>query len=89
MSATTDTTTTDLVLVDDVNDLDNSDDKGTPSVALVGAAALAAGVAIGTYVVPTVVGYVKGLFAKSPADPVVVEQVEQIMTNDKNKGKSA
>lgn len=68
--------TTDLVVLDSVTDLDDSDNEGT-STAAIGAVCVAAGVAIGTFLVPPVVGFVKGLFTKSQPD--VAAQVEEIM----------
>jgi hypothetical protein len=75
---TIDTTTTDLVVLDAENTLTDSDTDGT-STAAIGAVCLAAGVAIGTFVVPPVVGFVKGLFSKSET-PEIVEEIAEIMT---------
>ena len=80
MATTIDTASTDLVVLDDVDTLTDSDDEGTSNAAL-GAVCLAAGVAIGTFVVPPVVGFVKGLFTKSSSpEPAVVEAIEEIVT---------
>ena len=72
---TTTAPTADLVVLDDVTALDNSDTEGT-STAVIGAACLAAGVALGTFVVPPVVGYVKSWFVSSPD---VAAEVAEIM----------
>jgi hypothetical protein len=74
--ATTTAPTTDLVVLDDVNTNDDSDNEGTSNAAL-GAVCLAAGVAIGTFVVPPVVGFVRGLFTKS--EPDIAAKVEEIV----------
>lgn len=72
--------TADLVVLDDVTALTDSDTEGT-SNAIIGAACIAAGVAIGTFLVPPVVGYVKSWFTSAPAAPeTVVEKIEEIMT---------
>lgn len=68
--------TTDLVVLDDVNALDDSDNEGTSNIAL-GAVCIAAGVALGTFIVPPVVGFVKSLFAKPKTDLEV--EVEEIL----------
>lgn len=73
---TTITPATDLVVLDDVNGSDDSDNEGTSNTA-VGAVCLAAGVAIGTFIVPPVVGFVKSWFTSS--EPAVAEKVEEIM----------
>lgn len=68
--------TADLVVLDDVTAIDTSDNEGT-STAAIGAVCLAAGVAIGTFVVPPVVGWIGSWFTSSTPD--VPEQVEEIM----------
>jgi hypothetical protein len=73
---TTTAPTADLVVLDDVTALDNSDNEGTSNTAL-GAVCLAAGVAIGTFVVPPVVGFVKSWFTKP--QPTIEAQVEEVM----------
>lgn len=80
-----DTTTTDLVVLDAENTLNDSDSEGTSNVA-VGAVCLAAGVALGTFVVPPVVGFVKGLFSRAKT-PEVAEQVDEIMNTAKESAK--
>lgn len=82
---TIDTTTTDLVVLDAENTLNDSDSEGTSNVAI-GAVCLAAGVALGTFVVPPVVGFVRGLFSRAQA-PEVAEQVEEIMDTAKKSAK--
>lgn len=60
--------TTDIVELDELDTTTDSDNEGTSNVAL-GAVCLAAGVAVGAFVVPPVVGFVRGLFSKSqPAE---------------------
>jgi hypothetical protein len=64
--------TTDALELDELNTTTDSDDEGTSNVAL-GAVCVAAGVAIGAFVVPPVVGFVRGLFGKSePAEVVAI-----------------
>ena len=72
---TTITPSADLVVLDDVNGLNDSDNEGSSNAAF-GAVCLAAGVAIGTFVVPPVVGFVRGWFTSSDT---VEAQVEEIM----------
>lgn len=70
-----DTTSTDIVVLDAENTLTDSDSDGTSNAAF-GAVCLAAGVAIGTFVVPPVVGFVKNLFSKS--EKTVAEEIAEI-----------
>lgn len=80
-----DTTTTDLVVLDAENIMDDSDNEGTSNVAI-GAVCLAAGVAIGTFIVPPAVGFVRGLFSRAKT-PEVAEQVDEIMSTAKESAK--
>ena len=82
-----DTPTTDLVVLDAENILIDPDTEGTSNAA-VGAICLAAGVALGAFVVPPVVGFVKNLFSK-PKTEEVVEQVETILETTKDKATKA
>lgn len=79
MTTTVNTPSTDLVALDDVDTLTDSDNEDTSNVAL-GAVCIAAGVAIGTFVVPPVVGFVKGLFTKSEAPAELEAKIEEIVT---------
>ena len=58
------TPTTDIVVLDEENTLNDSDDSGTSNLPLMGVA-LVAGAVIGQFVVPPVVGFVKNLFSKT------------------------
>lgn len=71
--------TADLVVLDDVTALTDSDTEGA-STAAIGAACLAAGVAIGAFVVPPVVGYVKSWFTTTKTPETVTEEIQEIMT---------
>lgn len=82
MDTTIDTASTDLVVLDDVTANDDSDTEGTTNVALIGSAAFAAGVAVGTVVVPKIVGFVRGWFTSSDTD--VAAEVAQIMATTEN-----
>ncbi len=74
---TTDTTTDVVVLDEENTDTPDTTEDSSNSVAL-GAICIAAGVAVGTFVVPPVVGWVKGWFTSdsAPAADAVVEAIE-------------
>lgn len=57
--------TTDTVELDEANTQTDSDTSSNVNMPIVGAA-LIGGALIGKFVVPPVVGFVKGLFTKSP-----------------------
>lgn len=78
------TPTTDIVVLDDVAGLNDSDNEGSSNAAI-GAVCLAAGVAIGTFVVPPVVGFVKSWFTSSSTTEEKVEEIMATTTPAKEK----
>jgi hypothetical protein len=75
------TTATDIVVLDEET-TDTPDNEDSSNTAAIGAICIAAGVAVGTFVVSPVVNWVKARFSKTSAPTVeaVVEAVENAST---------